>query len=391
MSCKCNTCTICLEDMNEEGVRYLPCCHGFHTKCIDEWLKTHDTCPECRLSLANGLVFDGSIMAMTDLEYNHDNGTYTSTGNQYFTEVIENNNGIVSLGSVDIFKKDICEVKEYVKTKVSLVPSNPNFDNTLLLTFPEKHHPHAIARAVNQWDDNGDLYKKIKMAAFQEYIFNAGLHTRFVIKNEEDLIAAFLEAAVTSFGAEDLHHPQPDKNFETFLDLCRIDPYFVEIMRKTYIEIDQRHGLRHKSYDEAVGLVEKLDDLVRRIIVGANTYPKYVTNLSQKIECAVENKIFVCDEMNSVIEATWSVIKKCSETWIEKNQKERELFLNSQIQSDELKLGDFVKKVKGKGRGGEGRVVFIASKGSKVKVRVMNNETGRNWGLQSSSNYERRV
>lgn len=46
-------CAICLgEFMEGEKVRILPSCnHGFHVSCIDTWLNSHSSCPNCRHSL----------------------------------------------------------------------------------------------------------------------------------------------------------------------------------------------------------------------------------------------------------------------------------------------------------------------------------------------------
>ena len=374
MSCCNNTCTICLEDMNEENVRYLPCCHGFHTKCINEWLKTHDTCPECRLSLANGLVFDGSILAMTDLNFNDDQGTFSSVGNQYFTEIIENKNGSVSLGSINIYKKDMAEIKQYIKTEVSLIPSraSANLDETLLLTFPEHNHPHAIARAVNPWDNGGDLYKRIKMAAFQEHILCEGFHSKFLFENSEELFDGFANA-LTERGNNSSAH----QRFETFLHLC-------EWRRVSGVSVEGLYS------NDAWGDSQLNREFLKKILIEVNAYPKYITNLSRKFECAVENKMFIFEEMNSKIEQTWSIIQNCSEKWIANNQSEREQFLNAQMDR-ELKLGDLVQKIKGKGKGKEGRVVFVgyANHINKLKVSVKSTETGSNWKLQSPSNYVR--
>ncbi|WCJ27838.1 RING/U-box superfamily protein [Euphorbia peplus] len=46
-------CAICLGEFeNGEKVRVLPKCkHGFHVSCIDTWLISHSSCPNCRHSL----------------------------------------------------------------------------------------------------------------------------------------------------------------------------------------------------------------------------------------------------------------------------------------------------------------------------------------------------
>ncbi|TYH81723.1 hypothetical protein ES332_D02G004400v1 [Gossypium tomentosum] len=46
-------CPICLgEFLDGEKVRVLPKCnHGFHVKCIDKWLMSNSSCPNCRHSL----------------------------------------------------------------------------------------------------------------------------------------------------------------------------------------------------------------------------------------------------------------------------------------------------------------------------------------------------
>ncbi|PON92753.1 43kDa postsynaptic protein [Trema orientale] len=46
-------CPICLGEFEDgEKVRVLPKCnHGFHVRCIDTWLLSHSSCPNCRHSL----------------------------------------------------------------------------------------------------------------------------------------------------------------------------------------------------------------------------------------------------------------------------------------------------------------------------------------------------
>jgi len=47
-----NACAICLEDFGgSHQVKVLPCRHGFHVPCIDEWLARSDLCPICKHSV----------------------------------------------------------------------------------------------------------------------------------------------------------------------------------------------------------------------------------------------------------------------------------------------------------------------------------------------------
>ena len=41
-------CVICMEEfVFGDCVRYLPCLHNYHTKCIDDWLMRNFICPSC--------------------------------------------------------------------------------------------------------------------------------------------------------------------------------------------------------------------------------------------------------------------------------------------------------------------------------------------------------
>lgn len=43
-----NTCTICLEEIQERNSTVLPCGHSFHYNCINIWNRDHNSCPFCR-------------------------------------------------------------------------------------------------------------------------------------------------------------------------------------------------------------------------------------------------------------------------------------------------------------------------------------------------------
>ncbi|KAL2484865.1 RING-H2 finger protein ATL32 [Abeliophyllum distichum] len=49
-------CAICLSMFQqEEKVKVLPICHhGFHSECVDKWLRTRSSCPLCRALIRHG-------------------------------------------------------------------------------------------------------------------------------------------------------------------------------------------------------------------------------------------------------------------------------------------------------------------------------------------------
>lgn len=58
-------CTVCQEYFTgEEKVKELPCNHYFHIDCITPWLKLHNSCPICRLSI-EGQQSRGGEVTMT--------------------------------------------------------------------------------------------------------------------------------------------------------------------------------------------------------------------------------------------------------------------------------------------------------------------------------------
>jgi hypothetical protein len=373
--------------MEGKDILYLPCCHGFHSKCIGEWLKTNDTCPECRLSLANGLIFDGSILATTELEFNADRGTFSSTGSQKFHEIIKKEGGIIEVGEVNIFKKEFVKSQQYEKYEVSLIPSesNQNLSNaTLMLTRPGQNNPDAIAKAINPWDDGEALYKGIKDLAFNQYTEREGLNVHFLYKNEKQLIDAFIAVLDQVHNRNESENELPflhlSRLFATYLNLCEIRPTVLKLI------LPGRRGGRLSNLT------------VENILKDSNIYPKYIKNLTRKFQCAVENKMFLTKEMNDNIEKAWKILTKHSDMFLSSHAKEREARLGRSVSQEariqeqeesetDLKVGDLVKKIKGKGKGETGRVVFAVSKLNRVKVRVVNSETSRIWNLQSQANY----
>ncbi|KAL5740222.1 hypothetical protein ACOSQ2_029402 [Xanthoceras sorbifolium] len=61
-------CPICLgEFVDGEKVRVLPKCnHGFHVRCIDTWLLSHSSCPNCRHSLLEKTATSTEVEEVAD-------------------------------------------------------------------------------------------------------------------------------------------------------------------------------------------------------------------------------------------------------------------------------------------------------------------------------------
>ena len=45
-------CSICLEEIREDGVKTFECDHYFHLECLNQWVSKSATCPVCRTKLS---------------------------------------------------------------------------------------------------------------------------------------------------------------------------------------------------------------------------------------------------------------------------------------------------------------------------------------------------
>ena len=60
-------CPICYEDMGQIDLEFLPCCHKFHSKCIQEWKKRNPSCPLCKISIYTRDIDDNGRPAPSQL------------------------------------------------------------------------------------------------------------------------------------------------------------------------------------------------------------------------------------------------------------------------------------------------------------------------------------
>ena len=55
-SCEQTTCVVCMCDFERRQLlRVLPCCHEFHAKCVDKWLKVRVICTCTSLNIVIGV------------------------------------------------------------------------------------------------------------------------------------------------------------------------------------------------------------------------------------------------------------------------------------------------------------------------------------------------
>lgn len=76
---KATECPICLGEFEDgEKVRVLPKCnHGFHVRCIDTWLLSHSSCPNCRHSLLDHPTSSSCANQQVPQEQSSGNGSST--------------------------------------------------------------------------------------------------------------------------------------------------------------------------------------------------------------------------------------------------------------------------------------------------------------------------
>ncbi|KAM6550417.1 hypothetical protein CsatB_000225 [Cannabis sativa] len=77
-------CPICLGDFEDgEKVRVLPKCnHGFHVRCIDTWLVSNSSCPNCRHSLLEQKQTTSFLVRGRNEIQNPENGGESSSENE---------------------------------------------------------------------------------------------------------------------------------------------------------------------------------------------------------------------------------------------------------------------------------------------------------------------
>ncbi|KAM7256660.1 hypothetical protein ACFE04_012401 [Oxalis oulophora] len=73
-------CSVCLNEFKEEeSLRLLPeCSHAFHTPCIDTWLISHTSCPNCRAPLVKPSVVTETVTTSSINDRNSDDGNEES-------------------------------------------------------------------------------------------------------------------------------------------------------------------------------------------------------------------------------------------------------------------------------------------------------------------------
>ncbi|VDN21832.1 unnamed protein product [Gongylonema pulchrum] len=62
-------CPICMvEFVDGEHIRYLPCMHFFHKKCVDDWLMRSFSCPSCMEPVDSAMLSSFAAHTVRGLE-----------------------------------------------------------------------------------------------------------------------------------------------------------------------------------------------------------------------------------------------------------------------------------------------------------------------------------
>jgi glutaredoxin len=80
-------CAVCMESFQEGAdIRKLPCSHGFHERCISDWLRVSRVCPYCRFALP---ADDKWTQSKTEVEHSTIEEGYDYE--DYFADVVHDN------------------------------------------------------------------------------------------------------------------------------------------------------------------------------------------------------------------------------------------------------------------------------------------------------------
>jgi glutaredoxin len=80
-------CAVCMESFQEGAeIRKLPCSHGFHERCISDWLRVSRVCPYCRFALP---ADDKWTQSKTEVEHSAIEEGYDYE--DYFADVVHDN------------------------------------------------------------------------------------------------------------------------------------------------------------------------------------------------------------------------------------------------------------------------------------------------------------
>lgn len=82
-------CTICLMDFeNGVDIRTLPCNHIFHMECVDQWLKSSNKCPVCRIEVngPSGSRTRESVQSQSSVSLSFSTSTTSSSSSSSLEE-----------------------------------------------------------------------------------------------------------------------------------------------------------------------------------------------------------------------------------------------------------------------------------------------------------------
>lgn len=131
------TCSICLEEITVEDISYLPCCHGFHQDCFNEYItqkiksKRNISCPICRI---DHFVYGqrNYQFIMNELGITYENEDEDNRIPSYMTTGVHNS--IRTHNTIPI---------QYIPHSVITMSLNNNLHRT-----PNRRHQHITCNAI---------------------------------------------------------------------------------------------------------------------------------------------------------------------------------------------------------------------------------------------------
>ena len=151
------TCSVCLNDLNfsNQNISVVKCGHIFHHDCLQEWIQTRKSCPECRSQIGKNSLVKKIYPKVSEDNINFYNGNLSES--KALFELLAKNNE--------------CSQKAVMKRVVDLEDENKNlevYSNKLKVEVRKLQNSLEISQSNNNCLNEVNCNLKISVQSLEE-------------------------------------------------------------------------------------------------------------------------------------------------------------------------------------------------------------------------------